>query len=118
MSTGVEEIKKHVRFYIFVGTALLVLTIVTVLVSYHHFGSHDSNVGNITVALVIAVLKASLVVAIFMHLMWDMLIKMKVIFKVLLITGVFFAGLMTLTLWSFHDEVGPKQVQRAQKNVP
>ena len=118
MSDSVEAVKKHIRFYIFVGTALLILTIVTVLVSYHHFGPHESNAGNITVALIIAALKASLVVAIFMHLFWDLLIKMKVILKVLIFTAVFFAGLMVLTLWTYHDEVSPKQVEKAQKHVP
>lgn len=50
-----------------VGGALLVLTAVTVWVTYVDLG----RAGNLIVAMVIAVIKASLVCAYFMHLKYD-----------------------------------------------
>jgi caa(3)-type oxidase subunit IV len=105
MSDSVEAVKKHVRSYIIIGASLLVLTIVTVLASRIHFGQEGDNFWNITVALIIATVKAALVATIFMHLFWDMFIKMAVIFKVMIFTVVFFAGLMLLTLWTLGDEI-------------
>ena len=58
------EIDKHVRIYIMVFATLLVLTMVTVAVSYLHLEVHQA----ITVALLIASIKASLVALFFMHL--------------------------------------------------
>ncbi len=101
MSDTVKAIKKHVSWYMIVGVSLIVLTGVTVGVSYIHFG-HS---GNIVVALIIATLKAALVASIFMHLFWDMFVKMAVIFKVMIFTAIFFTGLMALTLWSLKDEI-------------
>ena len=46
--------------------ALLTLTIITVAISRVDFGS-----GNMIIAMVVAAMKASLVIAIFMHLRWD-----------------------------------------------
>jgi caa(3)-type oxidase subunit IV len=99
MHPDAEHIKKHVRAYLIVGATLLVLTIVTVVVSYIHFGAEDSNVGNITVALVIATIKAGLVAAIFMHLAaekWE-------IYRVLLATLFFVLSLFLLTLLAYSD---------------
>lgn len=105
MSDSVEAVKKHVRSYIIIGVSLILLTIVTVVVSRYHFGEEGNNFWNITVALIIATFKAALVATIFMHLFWDMFIKMAVIFKVMVFTVVFFAGLMLLTLWTLGDEI-------------
>jgi cytochrome c oxidase subunit 4 len=82
-----------VRGYIFVFIALLAGTILTVWASFIQFGSREIN---IAVALVIASVKAFLVVAYFMHLISER----KMIFLVLGFTAVFFAGLMGLTIWS------------------
>ncbi len=54
------------RIYFGVWGALLVLTGVTVAVSYFDFGA-----GNMLVAMVVALIKASLVAAFFMHLRYD-----------------------------------------------
>ena len=105
MSDSLDEIKKHKSWYIFIGVSLLVLTGLTVAVSYYHFGE----IGNIVIALIIATLKAALVASIFMHLFWDMFVKMAVIFKVMIFTAVFFAGLMALMLWTMQDVVGKSQ---------
>src|SRR5258708_11928963 len=53
-------------FYVGIFLALVVLTFVTVGVSYFDFGS-----ANIIIALVVATMKASLVAAFFMHLRHD-----------------------------------------------
>jgi caa(3)-type oxidase subunit IV len=55
-------------FYLGIFGALIVLTLLTVKVSYYDFGA-----ANIVIALLIATLKASLVAAFFMHLRYDKL---------------------------------------------
>jgi cytochrome c oxidase subunit 4 len=55
-------------FYLGVFGALIVLTLLTVKVSYYDFGP-----ANIVIALLIATMKASLVAAFFMHLRHDKL---------------------------------------------
>ena len=59
-----EDIKKHVRVYLFVFAALAILTVVTVGVGYMDLPMIPA----LIVALVIATFKAGLVVAYFMHL--------------------------------------------------
>ena len=56
--------KPNVKLYLAIFGALLVLTVVTVLVSYWHLPPAAA----ITVGLLIASIKAGLVVAFFMHL--------------------------------------------------
>lgn len=97
----IEHFKKNVKACIAVFVILLVLTIVTVLVSRIQFGGAGHHAMNITVALFIAIIKAALVAAYFMHLNSEK----SAIYRVLLFTGVFFAGLMFLTLWSYHDGI-------------
>lgn len=100
------HIKKHVRAYKMVGASLIVLTVVTVLVSYVHFGDIDSNAGNITVALIIAAFKASLVAAIFMHLnaeKWT-------IYRFMLVTCFFAIALFLLTLLAEWDHLSKVKI--------
>ena len=82
-----EEIRQSVGLYLKVFGALLVLTTVTVGVSYLRLPLHAA----IAVALVIATLKASLVAAFFMHLAGEK----KIIFAVLLLAAFFFVFLLT-----------------------
>jgi cytochrome c oxidase subunit 4 len=91
--------RKHLRIYIGVFVALLIATVLTVAVSYVHFGHKDSHVGNVTVALIIAVLKAFLVAGFFMHLVSEK----RSIYTLLAATGVFCIGLMVLTIFAFYD---------------
>jgi cytochrome c oxidase subunit 4 len=91
-----DDIKKHVKVYVGVFLALLVGTIITVLVSFVDFGGAWKN---ISIALVIATVKAGLVAAFFMHLSAEK----KTIYAILITTVFFFAGLMALTLLSFMD---------------
>ena len=57
----------HSKSYVNVLLALAVMTLVTVAISRVHFG----RVGNIGVGLLIATVKASLVVMFFMHLKYE-----------------------------------------------
>lgn len=98
---SVEEMQKHVRSYIFVFLALMVLTVVTVAVSFLEFEGQFAVAIGVTVALIIAVIKSSLVVSIFMHLISEK----KIIFMILGLTVFFFAGMVALTLFSESDSI-------------
>jgi cytochrome c oxidase subunit 4 len=82
------DIDRHVRVYITVFVALMVLTIITVAVSYLHLPM----AGAVTVALLVATVKGSLVACYFMHLISEK----KLIYAVLVLTVVFFAALLAL----------------------
>ena len=93
-----EDIKKETRTYVLVFVALAALTIITVGVSYL-----DLNRGAaISLALIIAITKGSLVAMFFMHL----LSEEKLIYGVLVLTVVFFAALMLLPAGSYLNAVG------------
>ena len=83
-----EEIKREVRVYLVVFFALAALTAVTVG-SFYMLKSYPVSVA-ITVALIIACIKGSLVAGYFMHL----LTEKKLIYAVLLLTVFFFAMLI------------------------
>ena len=82
------DIDRHVRVYISVFVALMVLTIITVAVSYLHLPV----AGAVTVALLVATIKGSLVACYFMHLVSEK----KLIYAVLVLTVVFFVALLAL----------------------
>lgn len=89
------DIDRHVRIYITVFVALMVLTIVTVAVSRFHLPVPIA----VTVALLVAIIKGSLVACYFMHLISEK----KLIYGVLALTIVFFIVLMVLPIASYHD---------------
>ena len=89
------DIDRHVRVYITVFVALMVLTIVTVAVSRFHLPVPIA----VTVALLVAIIKGSLVACYFMHLISEK----KLIYAVLVLTGVFFLALMALPVITVHD---------------
>lgn len=89
MGDSHADVSKHVKLYIGVFAALFVLTIVTVLASRVELGQ----VGNVALALVIALAKASLVAAVFMHLKWE---KAPWIWWPLAMCAFFFVLLMAL----------------------
>ncbi len=86
MADSAAEIQKHVRTYLIVFVALAGLTVLTVGVSFIHFGT----TGNIVVALIIATVKATLVATVFMHLISEK----QFIYGVLSLTAFFFLVLM------------------------
>jgi cytochrome c oxidase subunit IV len=89
------DIDKHVRIYISVFVALMVLTIVTVTVSRFHLPVPIA----VTVALIVAIVKGSLVACYFMHLISEK----KLIYAVLALTGAFFLVLLALPVLTVHD---------------
>lgn len=95
MSDHSEDISKHVRGYLIIGGTLIIGTVLTVLASYVDLGHH----WNIVLALVIATVKASLVALYFMHLISER----QMIYTVLAFTTFFFAGMMALTVWAYHN---------------
>jgi cytochrome c oxidase subunit 4 len=95
MSDHPTNFSSYVRSYLIVGVALLIGTVLTVWASYIDLGHH----WNIVLALVIATVKASLVALFFMHLISEK----QMIYTVLAFTAFFVAGLMFLTITSYHD---------------
>ena len=91
------DIKKSVRIYVMVFTALMVLTGVTVGVSYIHLAVPLA----ILVALVVATVKGSMVALYFMHLSHER----KLIYYVLALTVVFFIFLMFVPLATNLDRI-------------
>lgn len=92
-----ENVAVHVRGYIAVFGALLVLTVTTVAVSYLQMPSGPA----IALGLAIAVTKAALVAMFFMHLKGER----RLIYIALLFTAIFFVALIGLTIWSEADHV-------------
>lgn len=86
------------RVYLGVYVALLVLTLTTVGVSLANLGP-----ASIYVAMAVAIIKASLVAAYFMHLKFDSRINLLVFVSALLFLALFFA--LTLTDLRTRDAV-------------
>lgn len=93
-----QHVEKHVRQYLTVFVALLVLTVVTVLASRIDLGI----TGGVILAMIIAGVKGTLVAGVFMHLFSD---KRKLIYVVLIYTGIFLLALFLLTALSFGDSI-------------
>ena len=89
------DIDRHVRVYITVFVALMVLTIVTVAVSRFHLPVRIA----VTIALIVAIIKGSLVACYFMHLISEK----RLIYAVLLLTAIFFLALLALPVVTVHD---------------
>jgi caa(3)-type oxidase subunit IV len=98
MHSDPEAIRKSIRSYGVVGGLLLVGTAITVAANQVHLAVPAA----ITVALIIATLKGSMVAAIFMHLSHEK----KWIYGALLLTVVFFVVLMFLPLATVSDTIG------------
>src|SRR5512139_1278237 len=94
-SDHAADIDKHVRIYITVFVTLMALTIITVMVSRVHLPLPIA----VSVALLVATVKGSLVACYFMHLISEK----KLIFAVLLLTAVFFVALLALPIFTFND---------------
>jgi cytochrome c oxidase subunit 4 len=95
--TDIEALRKSVRTYLFVFGALMVLTLVTVLAFFVHLAVPVA----ITVALLIATIKGSLVASFFMHLAHER----KLIYWSLILTVAFFIFLMFLPLMGLVDQI-------------
>src|SRR3954466_8865824 len=98
MHADPESIRKHVRTYWMIGGALFVGTVITVAVNQVHLAIPLA----ITVALIIASIKGSMVASVFMHLSHER----KWIYGALLLTVVFFLILMSVPLFTTMDHIG------------
>jgi len=98
MHSDPAEVKKTVRQYLMVGAALFVGTVVTVAANQVHLVVPLA----ITVALIIATIKGSLVAAVFMHLSHER----KWIYGALLLTVAFFIVLMAVPFLTLNDTIG------------
>lgn len=108
-----EHVAAHVRTYLMVGATLLAFTIITVALSYVDFGvliSHlfrinmseaSGHKANITVAMLVAVFKAGLVAAIFMHLSAEK----RLVYRILIFTVFFVLGLFWLTYLAWYNPI-------------
>jgi len=97
MEDETHDIKKEVNLYYKVFGTLIAMSVLTVAVSYINFGVAVA----ITVALVIATFKGSLVASFFMHLAHER----KVVYYILLMTISFFACMMILILATKHNPI-------------
>lgn len=88
-----EHIKAHIKVYWLIFAMLILGTILTVAISYIDFGAAWKN---ITIGLIIATIKATLVAGWFMHLMSEK----KLIYSIMVVTVFFFIALGFITIWS------------------
>src|SRR3954462_8976774 len=105
------EVQQKVKTYFMIGAALLAFTGITVAANQFHLAVPAA----ITVALIIACMKGSMVAAVFMHLSHER----KWIYGSLLLTVVFFIVLMTIPLFTTLDHIGtPEQAAAAEHASP
>jgi cytochrome c oxidase subunit IV len=98
MHTDPAEVRKTVRTYLMVGAALFLGTAITVAANRVHLVVPLA----ITVALIIATIKGSMVAAVFMHLSHEK----KWVYGALLLTVAFFVVLMLVPLLTISDTIG------------
>jgi cytochrome c oxidase subunit IV len=98
MHSDPAEVKKTIRQYMMIGGALFAFTVITVLANRVHLAVPLA----ITVGLIIATIKGSMVAAVFMHLSNEK----KWVYGSLILTVVFFAVLMLIPLFTISDSIG------------
>jgi caa(3)-type oxidase subunit IV len=97
-----HDVRSHVRTYWMIGAALYVFTVITVAVNQVHLAVPFA----VTVALLIAAIKGSMVGAVFMHLNNEK----RWIYGSLLLTAFFFVAMITITLSTLGDTIGTRTV--------
>jgi cytochrome c oxidase subunit IV len=102
MHSDAAAVKSSIRKYVMIGALLLVFTAVTVAANLVHLAVPIA----ITVALIIATMKGSMVAAVFMHLSHER----KWIYGSLMLTVIFFIVLMFLPILTTMDTIGTKTV--------
>jgi len=98
MHSDQESIRKTVRSYWMIGAALFVFTGITVAVNQIHLAVPLA----ITVALIIATMKGSMVASVFMHLSHER----KWIYGSLILTVIGFVILMLVPSLTINDGIG------------
>ena len=102
MHSDQESIKKSIRSYMMIGAALFVFTGITVAVNQVHLAVPLA----ITVALIIATMKGSMVASVFMHLNNEK----RWIYGSLLLTAFFFVAMIAITMSTLADTIGTPTV--------
>ena len=99
-----------VKYYIGVFLVLMVFTALTVWVASKDWGQY-----NIIVALTIAVIKATAVVLIFMHVRWSSRLT-----QVIVVSGIFWLFiLLSITMADYMARTGwPTSLGRIEKTAP
>ncbi len=97
MHSDSAAVQKSVRSYLTVFVMLMLFTVITVSVSRFHFAVPIA----ITVALIIAAMKGSMVGGVFMHLSHEK----QAIYGTLLLTFAFFFLMLFLPLLTYLDRV-------------
>jgi len=98
MHSDAQHVAKRVGLYFKIGAALFTFTAITVAVNQIHLAVPLA----ITVALLIAATKGSMVASVFMHLSDER----RWIYGALLLTAVFFLALIFIPLATVHDGIG------------
>jgi caa(3)-type oxidase subunit IV len=98
MHVDAEAVRKSIRTYLMIGAALLVFTGITVAANLVHLAVPAA----ITLALIIASIKATMVASVFMHLNHEK----QWIYGSLILTAVFFIVLIFLPLLTTMDTFG------------
>jgi caa(3)-type oxidase subunit IV len=98
MHSDQEAIRKSIKTYWMIGAALFVFTGITVAVNQVHLAIPLA----ITVALIIATMKGSMVASVFMHLSHEK----KWIYGSLILTVIGFAILMLVPSLTLNDGIG------------
>jgi len=98
MHSDSESVRKSIRLYLTIGVTLLIFTALTVAANRFHFIVPIA----IAVALVIAVIKGSMVASVFMHLNHEQ----RWIYGALALTVFFFLVLMSVPLFTILDSIG------------
>jgi cytochrome c oxidase subunit 4 len=98
MHSDAAEVKKNIPKYLMIGGALLVFTGITVAANLIHLAVPAA----ITLALIIASIKASMVAAVFMHLNHEK----QWIYGSLILTVLFFLVLMFVPIFTTMDTFG------------
>jgi cytochrome c oxidase subunit IV len=98
MQSDAAEVKKSIRKYWLIGGTLFLFTVITVAANQVHLVVPLA----ITVALIIAVMKGSMVAAVFMHLSHEK----RWIYGALLLTVAFFIVLIFVPLLTTLDTIG------------
>ena len=107
-SDQAENVRKGVRAYWLIGAALYVFTVVTVAVNQVHLAIPLA----VTLALIIACVKGSMVASVFMHLSHEK----KWIYGSLVLTVVFFAALLAIPILTMSDTFGTHVVYPAAQH--
>jgi cytochrome c oxidase subunit IV len=110
MTDHAVDIDKHVRIYITVFVSLMVLTVITVAISRVHLPIPIA----VTVALLVAIVKGSLVACYFMHLISEK----KLIYAVLVLTAAFFVALLALPTLTQRTSYGIHEIEHPASTSP